>query len=238
MCAPLYDPEQNSANRMGAAMQGYRYDSTYEELAVLNDGTMVRLRLVRPSDADLLVEGFEHLSEESRQQRFLSAKSRLTPKEIKYLTHVDGEHHLAIAALTRNGEHGLGVARFIRLDEPPDTADVAITVIDEAQHKGLGYLLLMRLFEAGRERNVAAFHFDVMADNRPMLALLHSLAPGVTEHITSGIATIEIPLDRVARLDRVAQHGASTAAYNRMARGRMTMQSMRTRPFLRHASQN
>lgn len=71
----------------------------YAELAELRDGTKVLLRLVRPSDKQLLLRGFEQLSARSRYLRFLVPKAVLTEDELRYLTELDGEDHFAIGAV-------------------------------------------------------------------------------------------------------------------------------------------
>ncbi len=71
----------------------------YEELTELRDGTKVLLRLVRPSDKQLLLRGFEQLSARSRYLRFLTPKAVLTEEELRYLTELDGEDHFAIGAV-------------------------------------------------------------------------------------------------------------------------------------------
>ncbi|HEX8823264.1 MAG TPA: GNAT family N-acetyltransferase [Archangium sp.] len=162
-------------------MQPYRrFHDQYRERLSLADGTWAELRLVKPEDAALLREGFERLSPRSRFQRFLSAKPRLTEAEVRYLTRVDGERHLALGAVTRGPEGrevGLGVARFIRLEHAPEVAEVAITVADDAQGKGLGRVLLERLVEAARERGVERFELRVLAGNMPMYRLVQAFAP-------------------------------------------------------------
>jgi GNAT superfamily N-acetyltransferase len=163
-------------------MQPYRrFHAHYRERLSLTDGTWAELRMVRPEDAALLRDGFARLSPRSRFQRFLSAKPRLSEEELRYLTQVDGERHLAIGALTRSPgsgrEVGLGVARFIRLAHAPEVAEVAITVVDDAQGKGLGRVLLERLVDAARERGVERFEFRVLAGNMPMYRLVQTLAP-------------------------------------------------------------
>lgn len=162
-------------------MQPYRrFHAEYRERLALADGTDVEVRMVRPEDAALLREGFARLSPRSRFQRFLSARSRLTEEELRYLTSTDGERHVAIGAVTWDGEGrevGLGVARFIRLAHAPEIAEVAITVVDDAQGKGLGRVLLDRLLEAARERGVEGVEFRVLAGNQPMYRLVQALAP-------------------------------------------------------------
>ncbi len=132
------------------------FTAGYAEHATLRDGTPIVLRLLTPEDKSLLQEGFERLSAESRYARFFSPKLALTADELRYLCEIDQENHFAIGAVRADGDDdgdgpddgrgdgpndgqvGLGIARFIRLAEPPATAEAAITVADEAQGRGLG----------------------------------------------------------------------------------------------------
>ena len=151
---------------MGGQGRPYRYDEAYHETVHLNDGQRVHLRLMRPSDKRLLLDGFERLSPSSRYARFMSAKSRLTERELQYLTEVDGVDHFAMGALRRrfvSSDEGVGSARFVRLAEQPDTAEAAVTVLDDFQGQGLGSILLQRLIEAAWEREVRWFRNELLA---------------------------------------------------------------------------
>jgi hypothetical protein len=79
---------------------------------------------------------------------------------------------------------GLGVARYARLRDSPETAESAVAVIDEMQRKGLGRLLCTTLIEAARERGIHRFRFSILAENEAGKLLLHSL----DEHATARIA--------------------------------------------------
>ncbi len=162
-------------------MQPYRrFNPQYRERLRLADGTWVELRLVRPEDGELLREGFERLSSRSRYQRFLGAKPRLSDDEVRYLTWVDGESHFALGAVTWGSdgrEVGLGVARFIRLPGTPEVAELAIAVVDEAQGKGLGKLLVCRLMDAARERGLERLECRVLPFNRQMYRTLRAITP-------------------------------------------------------------
>ena len=136
---------------MGDSSRRYRYDESYEETVNLSDGQRIRLRLMRPSDKQMLLEGFEQLSADSRYARFMAPKSTLTERELRYLTEVDGVDHFAMGAIRRHlvsKDEGVGSARFVRLTDQPDTAEAAVTVLDDFQGKGLGSIMLQRLIEA------------------------------------------------------------------------------------------
>ena len=174
----------------------------YLEHAVLRDGTPIRLRLVRPDDKDQLRAGFDRLSPASRYARFLAPKSSLSDDELRYLCELDHESHLAIGAVRDDaapGEQplGMGIARFIRLPEPANTAEAAIAVADEAQHRGLGQLLFLRLIAAAAERGIERFRCEVLGSNAGMAALLAQISPDRTIEVGGGVMSIEIALPNV-----------------------------------------
>jgi GNAT superfamily N-acetyltransferase len=156
-----------------------RYTDDYSGLERLSDGTPVRLRLLRRDDRTPLVEGFDHLSQETRYRRFFTAMPRLPESMIRKLLDVDGENRLAIVAEAPNGDAELkgfwGIARFSRLRESPDMAEAAVAVVDPMQRRGLGKLLLATLAAAARERGITHFQAEVQRANEPMNALLHEL---------------------------------------------------------------
>jgi len=169
-----------------------RFDESYLETVVLNDGSEVVLRLLRPDDKDRLAAGFARLSSESRYQRFFTGKERLTETELRYLTDVDGDRHFAICAIAPDGE-GAGVARFIRMPKEPEVAEFAITVVDEMQRRGLGRILTDRLLAAASERGVKLLRAEVLADNRAMLAILAGKVAGRVRNGTSVSLDIPVP---------------------------------------------
>ncbi len=179
--------------------QDYRYDASYEETVELSDGQRVHLRLMRPSDKEMLLEGFERLSPNSRYARFMAPKSKLTESELRYLTEVDGVDHFAMGAIRRHlvsKDEGVGIARFVRLRDRPDTAEPAVTVSDDYQGKGLGSILLQRLIEAAWERDVRWFVTELLAENTASRRMIEALSPDV-KFGQSGdgamIATLPVP---------------------------------------------
>lgn len=142
------------------------------DTVVLSDGSTVLIRQIQPEDAGLLADGFAHLSAESRQLRFLTGKPSLTPAELRYLTEIDHHNHEALGAMDPVNGRGLGVARYIRSIADPAGAEVAVTVIDEWQGRGLGAELLSRLADRARQEGIGHFSALVGADNEAVIGLL------------------------------------------------------------------
>jgi RimJ/RimL family protein N-acetyltransferase len=142
--------------------------------AQLRDGTPILVRTLQPEDAEELLRGFARLSACSRRFRFFSPLHKLSPEQVRELTDVDQHDHVAIAARdeSRPDHPGIGVARFVRLEQDPAVAEFAITVIDEYQHRGLGTLLLKLLLEAAQALQVRTLRGFLLADNLAMIQLL------------------------------------------------------------------
>lgn len=132
--------------------------------SVLRDGSIVLIRQVRTTDAALLADGFARLSDRSRQSRFLGEKARLTSAELLFLTCVDHHDHEALGALDPDGR-GVGIARYIRDSRDRRSAEVAITVADEWQGRGLGRKLLELLSDRARDEGIVRFTATVGPGN-------------------------------------------------------------------------
>lgn len=165
------------------------------ERTTLRDGTEVLIRLVTAADKELLREGFERLSPESRYARFFAAKSRLTDDELEYLCNVDQQNHVALGVVRIADVRGLAIARFIRLDDT-DMAEAAIAVADEAQGQGLGRLLFERLVTAATERGITRFRCEVLGVNASMKQLVDAIAPEHKTEVGSGVMSIVFDLPR------------------------------------------
>lgn len=111
----------------------------------LRDGSRVTLREIAPSDKPLLAASFERLSPESRYRRFFTAKTRLSEAELDYLVNIDHNDHEAVVAIDPVTGDVVGVARYIRSGEEHALAEVAVTVADHWQGRGLGRALIGRL---------------------------------------------------------------------------------------------
>jgi RimJ/RimL family protein N-acetyltransferase len=145
----------------------------------LRDGSRVHIRPVRSSDAFLLADGFSRLSAQSRQQRFLTPKQRLSSAELRYLTRVDHYDHEAIGALDRVGR-GVGIARYIRSRHDRRSAEIAVTVVDAWQGRGLGTELTRQLADRAIQAGISSFTALVTPENAAAAGLLRIMRARLT----------------------------------------------------------
>ena len=149
---------------------------------VLRDGSTVLIRQVHSADAPLLADGFARLSARSRQLRFLTPKKELSPAELSYFTDVDHHDHEALGALEHPGGRGVGIARYVRDADDPRAAEIAVTVIDDWQGRGLGTELVAQLSERARSEGIRRFTALVAADNPAMAGLLRKVRANFVCH--------------------------------------------------------
>jgi GNAT superfamily N-acetyltransferase len=188
----------------------------------LRDGSVVRLRQGHRTDRELLRRGFDRLSAEGRYRRFLTATPALTDDMIRYLTEIDHHDHEAIIATEQESGEGVGVARYVRNPRRPDTAEVAVTVIDEWQGRGLGTLLLEALGERARAEGIRRFTAMMLASNQQMMEVLEALGPVHVVDRESGTVQIETPIPDTGLapalkklLQMVAEEQAATRGQDR-----------------------
>jgi RimJ/RimL family protein N-acetyltransferase len=150
------------------------------------------IRPVEPSDRQLLVDGFERLSPESRYRRFFAEIPRLTERQLDYLTNVDQHDHVALIAIDESSGQGIGVARFVRTGA--GIAEPAIVVVDDWQRQGVGSALLDRLVERAREEGIGRFVAPVLAENLASIRAFERLGDTTIEHHGAEVElTVELP---------------------------------------------
>ncbi|HMJ95728.1 MAG TPA: GNAT family N-acetyltransferase [Thermoleophilaceae bacterium] len=165
----------------------------------LPDGAPVLIRPIRADDKRMLSEGLRHLSDESVHRRFLTSKRSFSRAELRYLTEVDGRDHVALVAESPSGpvRRLIAVARFVRLAHDPQAAEVAITVADSWQRRGLGSLLSEQLAGEARQLGIRRFTATMAADN----LAAHKLMAKLTDHLEQqhvGFGVDELVLDIAA----------------------------------------
>lgn len=150
---------------------------------VLRDGSHVTIRPIRKQDVELERKFIEGLSPQARRFRFLCSMKNPSEALLRQLTDINSERDAAFIALVEenSGQREIGVARFSGM--PDGTAEVAVVVTDEWQHRGLGTALMKRLIDLAHRRGIHEFHSIDSSDNKAMreladyLGFRHSIDP-------------------------------------------------------------
>lgn len=162
---------------------------------------LVHCRLIRPDDAGLLIELFQHLSPESRRRRFNLPLEHLDEnrlaQEARRLSDVDNRTvggALLVFAGQEPERELIAVARLGRFPDNPASpeAEAALVVRDDYQNQGVGTALMGLLALLARRMHVQTLTATVQADNEALFALLRSLQLPLERHTSHGETTISL----------------------------------------------
>ena len=185
---------------------------------LLADGRVAEVRPILPSDLASLKSLHSSLSSESIYLRFFSFRRELSEAEFEHLVNVDYVDRLALVAVV--DEELVAVARYERLPARAE-AEVAFTVRDDLQGRGIGTVLLEHLASAAVAVGIRRFVADTLAENHRMLDVFRKA--GFDEHATigAGVAQVTMELEAAARyLDEVEERDrkADVASITRLLR--------------------
>jgi acetyl coenzyme A synthetase (ADP forming)-like protein len=155
---------------------------------VLRDGSSVRIQAAKPSDEAAILAFLEGLSETSKALRFRDKGIDLAATARRWAG-VDECSDCCVLAV--QGGDVIAQAGYDRI--APDRAEVAFTVTDAFQGRGLGTLLLKRLAETADQDGVAVFEADVQAENHKMLDVLRESGFGITMKSGPGLVRVQFP---------------------------------------------
>jgi RimJ/RimL family protein N-acetyltransferase len=162
----------------------------FDRAVALRDGTLARMRPIRSDDAPRLVALYDHLSRDTRYQRFFSVMQRLPPDWARFLATVDYRSRLALVVESPDDADTLiAVARYEPTAES-GTAEVAFVVQDGWQDRGLGTVLFSELLAAAELNGIRRFRAWVLADNRRMLDLIARLGEVSQRSIEQGVVEL------------------------------------------------
>jgi RimJ/RimL family protein N-acetyltransferase len=145
------------------------------EHITLGDGSRVVIRALCSGEAPVVRQIFESMSEESRQQRFVGPKPRLSEQDLGLLASVDHRNHVGVVAFDAATGHAVGEAHLVRDATDSSLGEVAFGVVDAWQDRRLGTRLAERLAARARELGIARVRATLFADNRRSDALLRRL---------------------------------------------------------------
>jgi RimJ/RimL family protein N-acetyltransferase len=162
----------------------------FDRKVALRDGNVVHVRPIRLDDAPRLIALYDHLSRDTRYQRFFSAMRRLPPDWARFLADVDGRTRAALIVESPDDADSLiAVARYEPAGEP-GTVEVAFVVQDAWQNRGLGTVLFRELLSVAELNGIRCFRAWVLAENRRMLDLITRLADVRSRSLEQGVVEL------------------------------------------------
>jgi GNAT superfamily N-acetyltransferase len=159
--------------------------------AIWADGTLLNVRPIACDDTDRLKRLFGRLSPRSIQLRFFAPIRRLSSAQLARLVDVDHECRDALVALSN--DEIVAVARYDGCCGSGE-AEIAVTVEDSWQHRGIGKRLTRNLSKLAIARGYDTFVATILPDNRAALRLVRTLSPDASIRWSRGEYQASIPL--------------------------------------------
>ena len=193
-----------------------RYPSEYETDVLLRDGSTVRMRPVRPEDREAVEALYQRLTDRSMYMRFHRAVRHLPEEELDLFGEPDYVDSFALVATQGEPpvERVIALGRYERLTGRPDRAEVAFTVEDSHQGRGIASQLLDHLAIAARDHGIAVFEAEVMGENQSMMDVFRDSGYPVKSGIKYGTFHVSFPITNTHDADHRAAERESVAAAN------------------------
>lgn len=184
----MHDPDTDTTDTNTAA--------THIDVEVMRvDDTELVIRPITLGDVERLARLFGRLSPSSVHFRFFSPISR--PPRAALLRLADVDHGRRDALVALDGDEIVAVARYDGLIGSR-RAEIALTVEDAWQHRGIGKRLAKRLAVLASERGYDTFMATMLPDNRAALGLVRKLVPDATVRWAGGEYEAALPLVRAS----------------------------------------
>jgi RimJ/RimL family protein N-acetyltransferase len=161
----------------------------------LRGGEHIEIRALRPSDRQALLAAAHHTSDRSLYRRFFGVRREFSEEEVASFVDIDFVNQVALVAIKpgTGDETIVAGARYIIVR--PGAAEIAFTVVDEFQNKGIARALLRHLVTLARAGGVRQFIAEVLPENRSMLRVLERSGLRSEKKREDGVVHITLQLD-------------------------------------------
>jgi acyl-CoA hydrolase/GNAT superfamily N-acetyltransferase len=160
---------------------------------LLDDGTQVSFRSIRPTDEPGMRDLFYALSQETIYYRFMSRMKRIPRTQVRDFVYIDHRTEAALVATLpeAHGEELIAIGRYY-LDTKTNRAEVAFVVRDRWQGRGIGTFLLKQLTTLAKRQGIAGFTAEVLRENKAMQRVLHKSECNVTSELADGVYSFRL----------------------------------------------
>jgi GNAT superfamily N-acetyltransferase len=160
-----------------------------------SDGVVLAFRPIERDDVARLERMFFRLSPTTVYRRFFSPIHEPSPKMLRWLTEVDHDRREALVAL--DGDEIIGIARYDGRPGSQD-AEIAVTVEDAWQHRGVGRKLARRLAACALDHGFERFIATMLPENREAIGLFRRLSADGHVWFDDGTYNGVAPLSRAS----------------------------------------
>lgn len=156
------------------------YPIQYIEPIQLDNGTIVQLRPIHPSDSKYAENLDQIVSKHSLYQRFLGFV-KISDQVVKRFTQLDYNNEMAIIAEIKQGskKQVIGIARIA--NSGGKKADFAILIADAWQGSGLGKVMTEYILAIANDLGYKSVGAQVFSNNIAMLKILRQKKFVLTE---------------------------------------------------------
>jgi acyl-CoA hydrolase/GNAT superfamily N-acetyltransferase len=160
---------------------------------VLDDGTLVTLRAMNPTDEPATRDLFYSLSRETMYYRYMSYLERIPRKQLRNYVYIDHRNEVAIVGTVpeAHGEEIIAIGGYY-LDQKANRAEVAFVVRDDWQRRGIGSFIMKHLANIAKRNGIAGFTAEVMRDNKAMQAVINHSGLQVRSALHEGVFHFEM----------------------------------------------
>lgn len=178
---------------------------------VLRDGSTVRIRAMQPADESGLGAMLNSLSEDSRWLRFYCLQNSAgLAAEAHREANLD--HAFGLIACNGDDERVVGHAFYVAIDDL--RAEVAFTIANEFQGRGLGTILLGQLAQVAASNGIEVFEADVVAANHAMLHVFRASGFPIEVSANAGQLHVVFPTSFTDEARKQFEYRESIASLN------------------------
>ena len=212
---PIVDPPEHASTDTAVAdyPEGYPHEWAADVLG--SDGRAVRIRPILPTDSEKIAHFHSSLSERTRYLRYFGSHDVLSDRELKRMTHVDYRDRMAFVA--ELGAEIIGMAIYERLPEST-FAEVAFTISDQHQGRGLGSIFLEHLAGSAAECGIDHFEAEVLSENRSMIQVFRRAGYEISRSFDGSTLHLEFAIDPTEALTNVRNSREAAAEARSVAR--------------------
>ncbi|NNK91263.1 MAG: GNAT family N-acetyltransferase, partial [Acidimicrobiia bacterium] len=169
------------------------YPADWVSDVALNDGKTVRMRPILPEDREGLQELVAAMGERSQYYRFMQVKGQLSEDELDHFTLLDYVDRMAF--VVEHKKKLVAVGRYDREPGDASVAEVAFSVADDQQGRGIGTRLLAHLTDYARENGISAFRAFVLNANHVMMRVFRNAGFVMHRELEAGVYTVDFPTE-------------------------------------------